>query len=240
MEQTKKERIWELDAFRGLFIIGMVVVHILYDIKYMFGADVYLPPIYDFVKTYGSALFILLSGICVTLGRHNVKRGATVLGLGIGVTVVMEVLCRFVPSSFAPVYFGILHLLGVCMLLYPLFAKMPWWIVAVLGAAVHGLTRFVERIPVAGEWLLPFGVTYTSMSDYFPLFPHLGTFLLGVAVGKTVYKNKKGLLPASWGKLAPVKFLSLCGRASLWVYIAHQPVVYGALWLIFNYCIYKA
>ncbi len=238
MEQNKKERIWELDAFRGLFILGMVVVHILYDIKYMFGADIELTGLYEFVREYGSALFILLSGICVTLGRHNFKRGATVLALGVGIGIVMELLGYIAPNAgFGHIYFGILHLLGVCMLLYPLFAKLPWWLTAVIGVVIISLAGAVKSIPVEGEWLLPLGISHVSMADYFPIFPNLGTFLIGIALGKTLYKEKKSLLPSVIGNTAPVRFLSLCGRASLWIYIAHQPVVYGVLWLVF--CIIK-
>lgn len=231
---TKKERIWELDAFRGVFIVGMVVVHILYDIKYMFGQDIYLPPIYDFVKTYGSWLFILLSGICVTLGRHNVKRGATVLGLGLGITVVMEVLCLMAPDRFGHIYFGILHFLGFCMLVYPLFAKLPWWALCIMGAVIIGLTDTVTGVSLESNWLLPVGITNIGTEDYFPLFPHLGTFLIGIALGKTLYKDKKSRIPVPDGfvQSAPVRFFSWCGRQSLWIYIGHQPLVYLTLSLL--------
>ncbi len=233
MENTKKQRIWELDAFRGLFIVGMVVVHILYDIKYMFGCDIYLPPIYDFVKDYGSALFILLSGICVTLGRKSVKRGLTVLALGFGVTVVMEVLCFIDSDSFMHIYFGILHLLGVCMLLYPLYKRLPLWLTALLGVAIIAAKPLIADIEY-GNWLLPFGITNISMADYFPLIPHLGVFMIGTVLGRTLYKEKRSLFPAAIGENALVRFFSMCGRASLWIYVAHQPIVYGALWLIFE------
>ena len=236
MEITKKQRIWELDAFRGVFIVGMVVVHILYDIKYMFGEDIYLPPLYDFVKDYGSALFILLSGICVTLGRRSVKRGLTVLALGMGISVVMEVLKGY-DSSFIPIYFGILHLLGVCMLLYPLYKRLPLWVTATLGVAIYCAKFLIEdvwRTNTYGNWLLPFGITDIGMADYFPLIPHLGVFMIGTVLGRTLYKSKESLLPQKIGDNAVVRFFSLCGRASLWIYVAHQPIVYGVLYLIFG------
>ena len=31
-----KKRIWELDAFRGICILGMVVVHLLFDMVYLY------------------------------------------------------------------------------------------------------------------------------------------------------------------------------------------------------------
>ena len=31
-----KQRIWELDAFRGICVLGMVVVHFVYDITELY------------------------------------------------------------------------------------------------------------------------------------------------------------------------------------------------------------
>ena len=71
-----RKRIWELDALRGLCILGMVLVHLVYDIRDLYGlADFAYPAVFTFVMHWGSVLFLLISGICVTLGRHPVKRG---------------------------------------------------------------------------------------------------------------------------------------------------------------------
>ena len=33
-----KKRIWELDAARGLFLIGMMVIHLIFDLVDLYGA----------------------------------------------------------------------------------------------------------------------------------------------------------------------------------------------------------
>ena len=54
----QKKRIWELDAFRGLCVLGMVVVHLLYDLMNTYP----LPGLrrsefFAFVMLWGGVLF---------------------------------------------------------------------------------------------------------------------------------------------------------------------------------------
>ncbi len=235
-EKTKKLRIWELDAFRGICIIGMVIVHAIWDLDKVFMPSFKPPKIYNIAITYGALLFILLSGVCVTLGKKSLKRGLIVLGCGVLVSIGFEVAELLGLGRFYPVYFGILHLLGVCMIIYPLFRRLPWWALAAIGAAVIALGFWVKDVTVDFAPLLVFGFEtgIHGMSDYFPLFPNLGWFLLGAATGKLVYKDKNSLMPRFPCENPICKFFTFCGRHSLFIYILHQPVVYGIMWLIFK------
>ena len=83
-----------------------------------------------------------------------------------------------------------------------------------------------------GTWLLtPLGLpSYTfASSDYFPLLPNLGYFLLGAFLGKTVYKEKESLLPNANLKDPIIGFLCFCGKHSLLIYLVHQPVIAALL-----------
>lgn len=235
---VKKARIWELDAFRGLFIICMVVVHILYDLINIFEVNINPGFVYKIASGYGSILFIVLSGICATLGTRFLKRGLTVLGFGICISLVMGALTHFFPDSFGPIYFGILHLLGVCMLLSPLFKKMPLGVLcgfAVISVAVGFYIKGIELDSFAPLTVLGFRVKGVWSLDLFPIFPNVGYFAAGVALGKTLYKEKKSLLPEKLGQNAVVRFFRLCGRYSLHIYVLHQPIAYSVLWLILNF-----
>ncbi len=77
--------------------------------------------------------------------------------------------------------------------------------------------------PVAGVEIL----------DQLPLFPFLGYYLLGAAIGHTLYESGEPLWKREGGVLnrlgQPVRFL---GRHALLVYLLHQPICLGVLWLL--------
>ena len=114
-----KNRIWELDAFRGICLIGMVIVHFVYDLTELYGILSWNPPEgFVFVQQWGGVLFLLLSGICVTLGSRSVRRGLIVFASGMIVSAVTYGMYHFgFTGKSILIYFGVLHCLGVCMLL---------------------------------------------------------------------------------------------------------------------------
>lgn len=232
-------RIWELDALRGLCILGMVVVHFVYDLRDMFGlADFAYPGIFLFIMNWGSVLFLLISGICVTLGSHPVRRGLIVFGCGMVCTLVTGgMYLTGLQGRGIVIWFGILHCLGLCMLLWPLAKRLPNWGLAVAAVALLALGYWFRTLTVQAPFLFPLGLTapgFTS-SDYFPLLPNLGWFLLGALTGRTLYRRKQSLFPRIPSGAAGVRFLSWCGRQSLLIYLLHQPVLFGLfslyLWL---------
>ena len=149
-----KKRIWELDALRGLALLGMIGIHLIYDLVDLFG-------------------------VWHWLGRLNSR---LLLGLGI--------------------------------------------VLALAGLYVETL-----YFDVSG-WLIPLGLCpeWFESSDYFPLLPNLGFFLVGAWIGRQVYKDKQTRFPGVNEKY----YRPLCalGRSSLWVYLLHQPVLAGIAMLI--------
>lgn len=227
-----KSRIWELDALRGVCILCVIVVHFLFDLSFFGGLDLTLPAWYVFLQEYGGAIFVVLSGVCVTLGSKSVRRGLIVFSCGMLITAVTYGMYRLgMSGADVVVKFGVLHLLGVCMLVYPAFKKLPPAALTVLGLVIAITGYAIRGIIVPQRWLFPLGLTYEGFtsSDYFPLFPQLGYFLIGAAIGKTAYREKKTLLPGSFQKTPVARFFCWCGRQSLFIYLLHQPIVYGLL-----------
>lgn len=230
-----KKRIWELDAFRGLCLIGMVIVHFVYDLTVLYRLVSWeVPETFLFVQRWGGVLFLLLSGICVTLGSRSVRRGLIVLAAGLVVSAVTYGMYRFGYGKSIIIYFGVLHCLGTCMLLWPCFRKLPWWLLAAVGCCTVGVGMYFLELTVDSPWLFPLGLTtpYFASSDYFPILPYLGFFLLGAALGKTLYRNKQTLLPKINHQNPILGFLQWCGRQSLLIYLLHQPVLNGICMLI--------
>ncbi len=230
-------RVWEIDFLRGLSIILMVGYHLLFDLGEFRGVERFLGFSTDLSTTawtiaqmFFATLFIVLSGVSGTLSRSNVRRGLRLLAISILVSAATYV---FDPSS--TVYFGILQCLAISMLLYgAAFEKASAFALTMTGAAVVGLGAALPALKKAlalrFDWLLPFGLHSPAFSsyDYFPLVPWFGVFLVGAALGKTLYAPKRSLLP--WR--LPVTFVNIAGRHSLWIYIAHQPVIMGVLYLL--------
>ena len=232
-----KKRIWELDALRGLCILGMVVVHFIYDLVELYGLVKWdYPPLFTFVQQWGGVLFLLISGICVTLGSRCIRRGALVFGCGLVVSAVTFGMYHFGFSGKGIIiYFGVLHCLGACMLLWPAFRRLPHWALAVLGAVLVVVGLYLRALPGAAfPWLMPLGLPWEGFasSDYFPLLPYLGFFLLGSALGKSVYRKKESLLPQVNTRNFLIRFFLLCGKHSLWIYMLHQPILSGIFFLI--------
>ena len=232
---NSKPRIWELDALRGVCILCVIVVHFLFDLSFFGGLSLTLPAWYVFLQEYGGAIFVVLSGVCVTLGSKSVRRGLIVFACGMLITAVTYGMYRLgMSGADVVVKFGVLHLLGVCMLVYPAFKKLPPAALAVLGLLIAVTGYAIRGVVVPQHWLFPLGLTYEGFtsSDYFPLFPQLGYFLIGAAIGKTAYREKRTLLPGAFQKTGIARFFCWCGRQSLFIYLLHQPIVYGLLELV--------
>lgn len=230
-----KSRIWELDALRGVCILCVIVVHFLFDLSFFGGLDLTLPAWYVFLQEYGGAIFVVLSGVCVTLGSKSVRRGLIVFACGMLITAVTYGMYRLgMSGADVVVKFGVLHLLGVCMLVYPAFKKLPPAMLTVLGLVIAITGYAIRGVVVPQRWLFPLGLTYEGFtsSDYFPLFPQLGYFLIGAAIGKTAYREKRTLLPGAFQQTPVARFFCWCGRQSLFIYLLHQPIVYGLLELV--------
>lgn len=231
-----KKRIWELDAFRGICILGVVFVHFVYDLVELYRiVDWEYPVLFSLVKNWGGVLFVVLSGVCVTLGRRSLRRGLIVLGCGMVITAVTYGMYRFGFDKSIMIYFGVLHCLGSCMILWSMFKKCPNRLLAVIGIAMVAAGLCLRgNATVDHPWLTPLGFVppkfYTS--DYFPLLPNLGFFLLGAVLGRTVYRRKETLLPMVSERNVLVRFFSFCGRQSLFIYLAHQPILAGICMLL--------
>ena len=227
-----KKRIWELDAFRGLCILGMVLVHLVYDLTVLYKLVQWqMPEGFHFVQQWGGVIFFLVSGISATLGSRSVRRGILVICCGLVVSAVTwgMVLLKLAGNGMQ-IYFGVLHCLGCCMLLWGLITQRPAWAVALLSVAALGLGFWFRTLPpVETYWLMPFGRYWPGFasSDYFPLLPYLGFFLAGTLLGRLLYREKKTLLPGVNPGNPILRALGFCSRHSLWIYMLHQPVLAG-------------
>lgn len=242
----KRKRYNLLDGIRGLAILNMVAYHAIWDLVYLYGVK------WDWYQSEGAYVwqqgicwtFILVSGFCYPFGRRKIKRGLIILGLGFVISMV-----TWIATPQARVRFGVLTLIGSCMLLMvPLercLKKAGAAAGLLMSAALFFLTRNVNRgflgfekwnfLKLPGEWYDNWIGTYLGFpergfysSDYFSLIPWFFLFLTGYFVNRLLYQ-KNLLLYLEAGKS---KILEILGRYSLQIYVLHQPLLYGGFWLL--------
>lgn len=238
-----KERYWELDAARCLAILLMIGYHVLFQLSFF---KTGLVPWFDpYVMTGApiAALFVTIAGISLILQAGKVEsvpkaakklffRGLYVLLFGLLITFATWILF---PNQV--VVFGILHLIGTATILAIPFVvlKMKPYIPFGFGVICILISPLLEYIR-GPAFLIPLGIRPVGFAtlDYEPLIPWFGVMLIGVTLGMYLYRNGKRCtflekLPAMPGILSPFCFL---GRHSLAVYLIHQPIIFGILWLL--------
>ncbi len=244
-------RLAKIDLLRGLNLISMIFYHAIWDIVFIFGKDV---PWYRGIPGYRwqqsiCCTFILLSGFSWPLGHRHFKRGMTVFLCGALITLVT---LFFMPADV--VWFGILTFMGSAMLLMiPLdksirpLSKKYAGLLFIIGMFLFIITRDINygdmitiKVPAeiyANYVTAFFGFPPVSFfsTDYFSLIPWFFLYLCGYAL---YY-----ILPVEEKENPLTRFLSesICppleftGRHTLIIYMLHQPVIFGFMWLVFSF-----
>ena len=220
-----KPRYQLIDALRGLAIILMVGYHTGFLLIDYMGASPSLidNPLLNLLQPIFGGLFILLSGMSCAFSRSNVRRGLKTWAAAILVSVAAGLFGY-------PVYFGILHFLGTAMLLYGLLQKplRAWrgWTQPLVALALFVVTAVYIPIRVDfTNWLMPFGLVQDWGEDYWPLLPWFFLFLFGTWLGRLAVEQK---FPR-WFYRFKMPVLPTVGRYTLWIYLAHMPIVLGVI-----------
>jgi len=233
MSKKIKERYQLIDALRGLSILLMCAHHFGYTCIY-FGYEIGEISNYPFIRYFLSPLFagvfILLSGMSSRFSRSNIKRGL--------ITLIFAALVTAVSYFFGvTIYFGILHFLGLSMLIYGLISK---WLnkislfplIAVFSVLFVFSFAFLPIYTADNNIFLWFGFlkSGTPMDDYFPFGRWFALFLLGTQLGQLVIDNK---FPR-WFYSFKMPFLPAVGRRTLIIFLLHQPFFYLILTIYSN------
>lgn len=240
---VKAPRIPLIDSLRGVALIAMASYHFTWDLEF-FG---YLDPgtaTHGFFRFYARSIastFLFLAGVSLVLAHtpsirwHAFwKRFAVVAGAALAISIAT--LIAF-PGEW--IFFGILHniaaasLIGIAFLYLPAFAAGLAALVIVAGMVVdYSLMPGLLDSPVFNSRLLSwigFAEIPPRSNDYVPLFPWLAALLAGTALTRLALA--KGWLTklASW-QTQP-NLLSKAGRHSLIIYLVHQPILIGLVYL---------
>ncbi|HBG38845.1 MAG TPA: hypothetical protein DEF85_04770 [Clostridiaceae bacterium] len=223
-----KKRIWEVDALRFIAIILMLIYHLVFDLKEYLNVDVNYEEFHWYIIGISSAIiFMFISGVSSGLSKNPIKRGVQVLACGMLVTLV-----SFIFFKDMYIRFGILHFLGVCMIISPALRKMDNLTLLLIGLACVITGIYIENITINIPYLLPLGFKYRGFHsfDYYPLIPYLSVYILGILVFRNYYKERKSIFK----KELYSNFIRKISEKSLFIYLIHQPIYY-ALILLYKY-----
>lgn len=225
----QKSRYYALDALRGLSILLMVAYHFGYNLV-LFGIappSLIYNPLLNVLQPFFASVFIAISGASSTFSHNNLRRGVKIL-----LCALLVSLATYLFNPDAYVRFGILHFLGCAALIFELLRplidktlRFGWLWLVPFFAAYFLLDR---TFPFEHLWALGLRSPSFSSTDYFPILPWIFMYFFGVWLGDTV---ARGRLPG-WFYRLRLPFLEACGKHTLIIYIAHQPVLLGLTYAI--------
>ena len=214
----------------------MIVYHCCFDLNY-FGIihqDFNHQFFWLAARAFIVSLFLIIVGISLVLAsnlgeKHFWTRQARLLVAAIAVSVGSFMMF---PESY--IFFGILHFILVASLIGRVFLPFPAislvsGILSLASGLLYSNSLFDEPYM---EWI-GFMTHKPYTEDYVPLFPWLGMVLIGIFIGDFIFMKSK----PSWmtGSHSGLKFPSLLGRHSLAIYLIHQPILIGMLYVLNQY-----
>jgi uncharacterized membrane protein len=225
----------EIDATRGIAILMMIIFHTVFDLHFFGIAPVNVATgFWRWFAMSTASLFLFVVGISlvVSYSRSATKlsgfaltkkflfRGAGIFALGLLVTLGTLL---YLHEGF--IIFGILHLIGVSVVLSVLFFRFGKYNI-LLGLLCIAGVFFIGSIQ-GPFWLLPLGIQPASFAsvDYTPLIPWFGAVLIGMGAGDLLYGGGTRRFSAPHLPDRIVQPLAFLGRYSLVIYLVHQPVI---------------
>ncbi|MBA7554173.1 hypothetical protein ES705_46785 [subsurface metagenome] len=244
MEEKKiAQRFWEIDFLRGISIAKMVIYHLLYNLNYFCQYDINLDSTFWWFASVNRPIFIFLVGVSLTLSFSKAKksfmnekrlflkyliRGLKIFSWGLIITLVTRVFLRE-----GYVVFGVLHLIGISIVLAYPFLKLLYWNL-LIGLICIFLGAYLKGFVFDFYWLswLGFRPAQFYSVDYFPLLPWFGMVLMGIFFGNLFYpdRSRKFHLP-DFSDFYIIKSFCFLGKHSLFIYLIHQPLIIAFLYL---------
>lgn len=232
-----------IDVVRGFAIFLMFIYHFCYDLDYFnflqlnFSTDNFWLNFRTFIVT----LFLTVMGISLYLSSYrglNKKRFRKRLLLLLVYSLLVSI-SSWVMFPSAMIFFGILHFIAVASVLGLLFVQLghnnTGVLNLVIGLALIAVGQFIESPFFDQPYLRWFGLmtTLPIAVDYVPLLPWFGVVLIGIYIGQFLSQQSPESFFVKWQANDPIsKTLALGGRHSLHIYMLHQPLFLGILYII--------
>jgi uncharacterized membrane protein len=227
-------RIAAIDSLRGFAIVAMIAYHFAYDLR-LFGltqSDFENDPWWIAARTLIVGTFLVVAGISLVLAdRAGVTAARFARRVGeIAACALVVSIVSYVAFPRTFIYFGILHAIALSLALgRPLVRRPRTALVLGLAIVAAGSAFAHPLFDARGLSWIGFTTVKPPTQDFVPLFPWLGVLLVGIALGHALASRGFAALGAL--RRAP-RLVQLAGQHSLPIYMLHQPLLIGALWLV--------
>ena len=231
---------WQaIDVGRGAAIAAMIVYHFAWDLSYfhLIAANIVGHPFWQaFARTIAGS-FLTLVGIGLVLahgqelrGRAFLRRLVLIAGAAVGVTLATWFAF---PDSY--IFFGILHCIALSSVLALPFlrARLRLVIAAALLCLVAPLVLTgpaFDAPPLAFLGLGHAHARHQRLRARISLV-RAGAVGCGAGAGGAALGDPGGVAGVA-GERRPFRALAWSGRRSLPIYLTHQPILLGALFLV--------
>jgi uncharacterized membrane protein len=227
-----------VDALRGFAVAQMIVYHFIYDLNHFGWLDLGMTRNQPWLgwRTAIVSQFLLLVGVSLVLRlarkpgwRDFWLRWAQVAGAAALVSLGSWLM--FGPRF---IYFGILHFIAVALVVARLLAPLREGNFLLAAAALLAWLGYSDpAFDPAPANIVGFVTAKPRTEDYVPLFPWIAAVLAGLGLG-ALWQRRGFALAPPWQRLnaRPPRLLLWLGTWALTVYLVHQPVLIGLLWLV--------
>ncbi|WP_275790867.1 heparan-alpha-glucosaminide N-acetyltransferase [Pararhizobium gei] len=235
--RERRGRLWEIDALRGIAIIAMASYHFSWDLEFFGYLDPGTVGTGGF-KIYARAIassFLFLAGVGLVLGHDPAIRWRVFLirlaKIAAAAGIITAATLIAFPESF--IFFGILHAIATASLIGLVFLRLPPVLTLLVAAAAFAAPFYLRSalFDLPALWWVGLSETLPRSNDYVPLLPWLAPFLAGIATARIAlsrgaFSRLRGVANARWKRA-----LSLSGRHSLGIYLIHQPLLFGLVYI---------
>ncbi len=218
------KRFQEIDLFRGIAVVGMILYHAIFALNFLnFAHTNILSDLWQPYLKFVQFTFLGLVGVSMAISKKTyadqIKRALKIFAGAVTITILTYI---FVRDYF--IIFGILHLITISIFILPAI-KNKKYMGLISGLAVISIWLFIKDIPSENIFLFILGFKNMTISslDYFPIFPWIAVPCFGLEIGHYLYRDNAPIIDTKCPKfLRPVLFL---GRHSFAIYLIHVPII---------------
>ena len=228
--QNNSNRIFEIDLLRVLAILFMLIFHTAYDLNAYAGIHIDCSTgIFEMIGNISGLLFIFVSGISSGLSRNTNKKAIKLLIIAMIISIV-----SYIIFGESYIRFGILHLLSVCLLTNIILKNLSSGMILLIAFLSLIAGEIFKGIVLPVTFLIPLGIVYDNFQsiDYYPVFPYVSYYILGIFIYKTFYHKGKKLIHSG----IEISYVTKISKKSLLVYLIHQPIIIITIECLLKLC----